>query len=117
PSASGSGCVSGSVCTIYAIFVVQGPFIHLADPAAIGQEISGPTGLHVSITGSFFPLSDTTCSISSPTNGNFITSGNACSVFAGAGLFAGYDNVTGSFVVGNVAEGQYVVQVSTSGSG
>jgi len=102
-----------------AVFVVQGPFIQLSDPAAIGQVISGPTGTHVSIEGSFFPLSDTTCSISQGSGsggGTFIVNG-ACSEFAGSGPFAGYNNVTGSFVVGNVQEGQYVVQVSSSGSG
>src|SRR5208282_629150 len=52
-----NGALTNTDCTLYAVFVVQGPFIQLADPAAIGQEISGPTGLHVSITGSFFPLS------------------------------------------------------------
>src|SRR5208283_4791688 len=106
-------------CVLSAVFIVQGPFIQLSDPAAIGQVISGPTGTHVSIEGSFFPLSDTTCSISQGSgsgSGNFIVNG-ACSEFAGSGPFAGYNNVTGSFVVGHVQEGQYVVQVSSSGSG
>jgi hypothetical protein len=101
------------------VFIVQGPFIQLSDPAAIGEVISGTTGTHVSIEGSFFPLSDTTCTISQGSgsgSGNFIVNG-ACSEFAGSGPFAGYNNVTGSFVVGNVQEGQYVVQVSSSGSG
>jgi hypothetical protein len=113
-----SGLTGGGSVTSYAVYVVQGPFIQLADPQAIGQELSGSTGLHVTIEGSFFPLSDTTCTISSPTSGTFLaTTGNACSIFAGSGIFTGYNNVTGSFVVGNVQTGQYVVQVTTSGSG
>src|SRR5208337_4591052 len=105
---------------LFGVFIVQGPFIQLSDPFAIGQVLSGPVGTHVSITGSDFPLSDTTCSISQGSGtgggGTFIVNGG-CSVFAGAGAFSGFDNVTGSFVVGNVQEGQYVIQVQTSGSG
>ena len=94
------------------------PFLQLADPLAIGQVLSGPTGTHVTITGADFPLSDTTCTISTPSSGSFITSpGAACTVFPGKGLWAGFNNVTGSFTVGNVPEGQYIIQVSTSPSG
>ncbi len=65
----------------------------------------------MNIEGSYFNPSDTTCSLSSPSNGNLIVNG-ACAFFAGTGIFTGYDNVTGSFVVGNVPEGQYVIQVT-----
>jgi hypothetical protein len=92
-------------------FVVVAPFIQLSDPLAVGQPASGPIGTHVTIVGSYFSSSDTTCSVSGPSNGNLILNG-ACAFFAGTGIFTGYDNVTGSFEVGNLAEGQYVVQVS-----
>jgi hypothetical protein len=103
---------------LFGVFVVQGPFIQLSDPLSVGQIASGPTGSEVIITGAFFPLSDTTCSISTTSNGNFIAPGTAaCSVFAGTGMFAGFNNVTGSFIVGNVNPGQYIVRVTTSPSG
>src|SRR5208283_953127 len=69
---------------------------------------------HVTIEGSnFLPLdaNSGTCTVSSPTSGTVIASGSAgCSFFTANGFV----NVTGSFVVGNVAEGQYVIQVSGS---
>jgi hypothetical protein len=104
---------------LFGVFVVQGPFIQLSDVVSVGQVASGPVGSTVSIEGAFFPSSDTTCSISTGTsNPSFIASGTAaCSVFAGSGMFAGFDNVTGSFIVGSVSQGQYIVQVTTSPSG
>jgi len=103
---------------LFGVFIVQGPFIQLSDTFSVGQVASGPTGTTVFITGAFFPLSDTTCDISTTSSGNFIAPGTeACSVFAGSGMFAGFNNVTGSFVVGNVNPGQYIVQVTTSPSG
>src|SRR5208282_3696677 len=81
---SGTGLPSGGIS---AVFVVQGPFIQLSDPAAIGEVIGGPTGTSVKIEGSFFPLSDTTCTVSSPSSGTFLANvGNSCSVFAGSGI-------------------------------
>ena len=112
--------ITGTSGTIFfAVFVVQGPFIQLSDTLSVGQVASGPTGSEVVIKGAFFPLSDTTCSISTGTsNSAFIASGSAaCSLFAGAGVFAGFNNVTGSFIVGNVNPGQYIVEVDSSPSG
>ena len=99
--------------------VTSGPFIQLSGIqggfASLGQVASGPSGLHVSVTGSSFQPQDArsgTCSISSRSSGNVIASGSAgCSFFIAPN---GFVNVTGSFVVGNVAEGQYVIQVSGS---
>ena len=73
------------------------------------------TGTHVTIEGSNFLPADAnsgTCTISSPSSGTVIASGSAaCSFFKAT---TGFANVTGSFVVGNVAEGQYVIQVCGS---
>jgi phage protein U len=103
---------------LFGVFIVQGPFIQLSDTASIGQVASGPTGSEVIIKGAFFPLSDTTCTISTTSNGNFIAPNTAaCSVFAGSGLFAGFNNVTGSFIVGNVNTGQYVIRVTGTAGG
>src|SRR5208282_6048126 len=49
-----------------------------------------------------------TCSVGSPTSGSVIVNG-ACSFFKTPSDVV---NATGSFVVGNVPEGQYVIQVS-----
>jgi len=111
--------VSGSAGdSAQAVFnVTAGAFIQLGVNGVfvkVGKVASGPTGTHVSIEGSQFLANDAfnsaTCSISSPTSGSVLV-GNACSFFKTTG---GYVNVTGSFVVGNVAEGQYVIQVSGS---
>jgi hypothetical protein len=89
-----------------AIFnVTRGPFIQLF-PA------KWPTSIHVNIEGSFFLCTDTTCSISSPTS-SIIIQGAGCIVFkVTSGPFLGFDNVTGSFIVGSVLPGQYVIQVT-----
>jgi hypothetical protein len=105
---------SGSAPNLYVYFSVVQPFIQLSDPLAVGQPASGPIGRHVNIEGSYFSLGDTTCSISAPTNGAILATYYACATFAGTGIFTGYNNVTGSFVVGNVPEGQYVIQVTGS---
>ncbi|HUO41759.1 MAG TPA: hypothetical protein VMU35_02200 [Methylomirabilota bacterium] len=98
--------------------VTAGAFIQLGVNgifAPLGQAASGPSGAHVSVTGSGFLPQDAnsgTCTLSSTSSGSVIASGSAaCSFFKASNGFA---NVTGSFVVGNVAEGQYVIQVTGS---
>jgi hypothetical protein len=110
--------VSGSAGdSAQAVFnVTRGAFIQLSGIngqfASVGQAAKGPVGTHVNIEGSYFLSTDTTCSISSPSSGSIIL-GAACSVFVpSSGPFLGFKNVTGSFIVGNVAEGQYVIRVS-----
>ena len=69
----------------------------------------GPVGIDVEITGQVtIPDQDQSCSISSPTNGAIITA-DACAV-NGGGSSSG--NFTGSFTVGNVPPGQYVIEVT-----
>jgi hypothetical protein len=69
----------------------------------------GPVGIEVEITGQVnVPDQDQSCSISSPTNGAIITA-DACAV-NGGGSSSG--NFTGSFTVGNVPPGQYVIEVT-----
>ncbi len=96
--------------------VTSGPFIQLSSGppngfANVGQPASGPTGSHVSIEGSNFVSTDTTCTIGvgGGTSGNFISAGSGCTLFTAGN---GFQNVTASFTVGNVAPGQYVVQIS-----
>ena len=66
------------------------------DVAIMGQVASGVTNL------------DQSCSLSSPTNGAIIT-GAACAVNGGGSTIG---NFTGSFIVGNVSPGQYVIEVT-----
>ena len=66
------------------------------DVEIMGQVTSGVTNL------------DQSCSLSSPTNGGIIT-GAACAVNGGGSTVG---NFTGSFVVGNVPPGQYVIEVT-----
>jgi len=112
--------VSGSAGdSAEAIFqVTSGPFIQLivgTNHFSVGQVASGPIGTSVGFEGSDFTAATaTTCSVSSPTSGAIIT-GGGCSVFVPtSGPFAGFANVTGSFIVGNVLSGQYVIRVSTN---
>jgi len=78
---------------------------------------SGPVGIQVQIIGQAttgVPNSDQSCSISSPTNPAIINNadpgqGVAC-VINGDGSTSG--NFTGSFTVGNVPPGEYVIEVT-----
>ena len=68
---------------------------------------TGAPGVDVSIMGTGFLPTDTTCTISSPSNPNLILTGtSACALQAGSGT------PHGSFIIGNVLPGQYVVQVN-----
>lgn len=62
-------------------------------------------GVDVSISGTGFLPTDTSCTFSSPSSGTLITS-SACVAQGGS--------LTGSFIVGNVLPGDYVVQVSAN---
>ncbi len=103
--------VTGSSTGDYA----EAVFNVTSGPQIILMPSSGETGTSVGIEGGFFSPTDLTniCSISSRTSGNFIT-GGACSFFT---TTSGFANVTGSFVVGNVPIGEYVVRVTGSGAG
>lgn len=95
--------------------VTSGPFIQfvvggIAFP--IGKTPSVRTGTHVDVEGSSFLVTDTTCTISSPTL-SYAIQGSACSVFTPiSGRFQGFTNVTASFNVWSVPPGQYVIRVT-----
>ncbi|HMK83179.1 MAG TPA: hypothetical protein VK503_05645, partial [Candidatus Bathyarchaeia archaeon] len=101
-----NGCSPSAGDFAQAIFnVTSGPVINLI-------PTKGPTGTHVTFEGTYFLSTDTTCTLSSPSGGSIIQ-GGACSVFTvTSGPLTGFANVTGSFIVGNVQNGQYVIQVS-----
>jgi len=76
---------------------------------------AGQVGIEVNISGYVTegPNQDQSCSISSPTNGLIINNGDpalgACVVNGGSSTTG---NFTGSFTVGNVSPGQYVIEVT-----
>ena len=68
---------------------------------------AGQAGQHVSLQGSGFLPTDTTCTISSPSSPNPILLGTAaCVIVSGSGV------AVGSFTIGNVPPGAYVVQLT-----
>lgn len=67
---------------------------------------TGQLGSHVLVIGSGFLPTDTTCTISSPTHNVILAGTVACVIQAGSGT------PQGSFTVGNILPGQYVIQVT-----
>ena len=84
------------------LYVSGGAQVELS-PAA------GAPGVDVSIQGSGFLPTDTTCTISSPSSPNPILPGSGACVIQGGSTIA-----VGSFMIGNVLPGAYVVQVTGS---
>lgn len=66
-------------------------------------------GVDVSVVATGFLPTDTTCTISSPTPNVVLAGTVACVIQAGSG------SPHGSFIVGNILPGQYVIQVTGSG--
>ncbi|MGD0424892.1 MAG: hypothetical protein ABSA92_15765 [Candidatus Bathyarchaeia archaeon] len=95
--------------------VTRGAFVQLGVNGILiplGKTSSGAIGTDVIVEGSYFQPGDTSCTISSP-SGVVIAAG--CSTFKSTTApFNGFMNVTGSFTVGNVVPGQYVIQVTGS---
>ena len=70
------------------------------------SAISAP-GDQISVQGSGFLPTDTTCTISSPSSPNLIQPGTAaCVIRMGTGI------AVGGFIIGNVLPGSYVVQLT-----
>ncbi len=100
-----NGCVPSAGDFAQAILnVVGGPNIGL-------RPSSGPPGAHVLVNGTGFLPTDTSCTISTvglDANGHSaIVPGSAgCAIRVGTGL------VNGSFTIGNVLPGQYVIEIT-----
>jgi len=74
--------------------------------SAISSPASYPGG-RVSVQGSGFLPTDTTCTLSSPSSPNLILTGtSACVIQMGTGI------AFGGFIIGNVLPGYYVVQLT-----
>jgi len=67
--------------------------------------MSSAPGGHVSVEGSGFLPTDTSCTLSSPSSPNLILNG-ACVIQMGTGI------AYGGFIIGNVLPGYYVVQIT-----
>lgn len=82
--------------------------LEVSGGAQIGlSPATGPPGVDVSVQGSGFLPTDTTCSISSPSSPNPILPGTgACIIQSGTGM------AIGSFIIGNVLPGEYVIQLT-----
>ena len=91
-----SGNMGDSAQTI--LEVTGGPQLQLS-PA------TGGPGLDVVVQGSGFLPTDTTCTISSPSSPNPILPGSAACVIQGG-------RATGSFLIGNVLPGEYVIRIT-----
>ena len=92
----------------------QAVFTVTAGPSLKLLPSSGGVGIQVKIKGGGFLPGDNPCSLSSPTDSNVVLNG-ACNFFTvTSGKFNGFQNVTGSFVVGSVPPGSYVIQVDGS---
>jgi len=107
----GSGCYPGNpYCNGYYPYYPQNGYYpyYSQGNVVVGLRpvISAPGG-QVSVQGSGFLPTDTTCTISSPTSPYLILNGSAaCTIQGGTGI------AVGGFIVGNVPPGYYVVQIT-----
>jgi len=82
------------------------PYPSNYNQVGLTPAVAAPGG-HVSVQGTGFLPTDTTCTISSPNTPNLIFNGTAaCVIQAGTGF------AIGGFVVGNVLPGNYVIQIT-----
>jgi len=86
------------------------PYYPYYQPGYAQVQLSPTTiapGTHVTVQGSGFLPTDTTCTISSPASPNLILNGTAaCVVQVGTGI------AIGGFIIGNVLPGSYLVQLT-----
>ncbi len=109
----GSFTVGNIVPGQYVIQVTgnTGDFAQAVFNVTLGATITltpaiGRPGTDISFLGSGFLPTDTSCVVSSPGSGAVMVGTQACVIHAGKGT------VNGSFTIGNVLPGQYVIQVT-----
>jgi hypothetical protein len=100
-----TACTGNNGCGPSAGDFAQQVFTLTAGPTVTLNPSSGLPGADVAVSGTGFKLSDQSCSISSPTNPTVVQN-SACAIASGT------ETVQGSFVVGNVPKGQYVIEVT-----
>ncbi len=99
-----TACTGNNGCSPSAGDFAQQVFTVTGGPLITLSPTSGVPGTDISVSGTGFQLSDQACSITSPNPNVVINSG--CSVTSGT------EGIHGSFVVGNVPAGQYVIEVT-----
>jgi len=99
-----TACTGNNGCSPSAGDFTQQEFTVTGGPVITLSPASGIPAADISVSGTGFQLSDQACSITSP-NPNVVTN-SGCSVTSGT------EGIHGSFVIGNVAPGQYVIEVT-----
>jgi len=100
-----TACIGNNGCSPSAGDFAQQEFTVISGPTITLNPSSGLPGADIAISGTGFRVSDQSCSISSPTNAAVVQN-------AGCAIVAGTETAQGSFVVGNVPAGQYVIEVT-----
>lgn len=100
-----TACIGNNGCSPSAGDFAQQVFTVTGGPLITLSPTSGVPGADISVTGTGFQLSDQACSITSPSSSNVV-------INAGCSVTSGTEGIHGSFVVGNVAPGQYVIEVT-----
>jgi hypothetical protein len=100
-----TACTGNNGCSPSQGDFSQQEFTVTARPMITLDPSSAGVGVDVAVTGTDFPVSDQSCSISSPTNPSVVQN-SACAPSSGTG------DLHGSFIVGNVPIGQYVIEVT-----
>jgi len=100
-----TACTGNNGCSPSAGDFNQQVFTVTAGPIITLSPTSASPSADVAISGTGFQLTDQSCSISSPTNPSAVLN-------AGCATTSGTGTVHGSFIVGNVPTGQYVIEVT-----
>lgn len=100
-----TACTGNTGCNPSAGDFAQQAFTVTAGPQITLSPANGIPGTDISVSGTGFQLSDQACSITSPSNPNVVIN-SGCAVTSGTEL------IHGSFIVGNVSPGQYVIEVT-----
>jgi hypothetical protein len=100
-----TACTGNNGCAASTGDYAQQEFTVIVGPTITLNPTAGLPGAHVAISGTGFKFSDQSCSISSPTNPTAVQN-------AGCAIASGTETIQGSFIVGNVPAGQYVIEVT-----
>ena len=100
-----TACTGNTGCNPSAGDFAQQVFTVTAGPLITLTPANGVLGADISVSGTGFQLSDQSCSITSPSNPNVVEN-------AGCAVTSGTEGIHGSFIVGNVPTGQYVIEVT-----
>jgi len=100
-----TACTGNVGCAPSAGDFAQQTFTVTGGPTITLNPTSGGLGADISVSGTGFKLSDQACSITSPSSPNVVQN-------AGCAVTSGTEDVHGSFIVGSVSAGQYVIEVT-----